>query len=133
MANVPETRCTLKQVAKAAGVSTATVSRVANETEGVSNRTRMKVKSAISDLRYSPNVLAAELARSNARIPRRHRSGKGALSASFTQAIQCRRNHKKPEPESSEQLRLLEEENLQLRRLVAKLRRGSETSRGIVQ
>ena len=124
-----DSRCTVKEIAKAAGVSTATVSRVANGAECVSRKMRVKVESAISELSYRPNALAAELARSNAGIPRKHRSGIRALSRVITEGFQSRRSISEPEPAMSEQLRLLEEENSRLKRLVARLRRGLEISK----
>ena len=133
MVNGQNTRSTLKQIAKAAGVSTATVSRVANGSESVSRKTRVKVESAISELRYRPNTLAAELARSNAGMPRKRRSGIHALSRSTSEALQNMRTYAKTEPETREQLRKLEEENLRLKRLVARLRRGLDTSRRIAR
>jgi transcriptional regulator with XRE-family HTH domain len=133
MMKAQDTRCTLKQIAKVAGVSTATVSRVANGAESVSRKTRVKVECAISELRYRPNELAAELARSNAGIPRKHEPGAGSSPRTTTDALHDRKKRWKAEPETSEQLRLLEEENLRLKRLVARLRRGLETSSRIAR
>jgi hypothetical protein len=62
---------TLKDVARLAGVSTATVSRVTNGAGNVSHQTRTKVLSAISRLKYWPNLHAAELGRTNSGIPRK--------------------------------------------------------------
>jgi LacI family transcriptional regulator len=59
--------CTVKDVAKLAGVSTATVSRVVNGTAIVSGKTAAKVLTAISRLKYFPNVHAAQLGRANSR------------------------------------------------------------------
>jgi len=52
---------TIKDVARQAGVSTATVSRVLNEKGGVSDQTRLRVEQAISDLAYRYNALAGSL------------------------------------------------------------------------
>lgn len=52
----------LEQVARRAGVSTATVSRVLNGVEVVKSTTRMRVMKAISDLKYHPNLHARSLA-----------------------------------------------------------------------
>lgn len=52
---------TIKDVARQAGVSTATVSRVLNEAIGVSEHTRLRVDQAISDLGYRYNALASSL------------------------------------------------------------------------
>lgn len=52
----------IKDVAKEAGVSTATVSHVINETKFVSNETRTRVLEAINKLNYYPNAYAQTLA-----------------------------------------------------------------------
>ncbi len=52
----------LDQVARRARVSTATVSRVLNNTGLVKNTTRARVLKAIEELKYSPNLLARSLA-----------------------------------------------------------------------
>ncbi len=52
----------LDEVARRARVSTATVSRVLNNTGLVKSTTRARVLKAIEDLRYSPNLLARSLA-----------------------------------------------------------------------
>lgn len=49
---------TLQDVAKLAGVSTATVSRVLNDSLHVNDSTRKKVLDAIHKLNYAPNALA---------------------------------------------------------------------------
>lgn len=48
----------IKDVARLAGVSVATVSHVINGTRFVSDETQQKVHAAIEDLQYSPNILA---------------------------------------------------------------------------
>lgn len=59
----PSTRAiTIIDVAKTAGVSFKTVSRVVNNEPLVSERTREKVQKAIKDLGYSPSVAARVLA-----------------------------------------------------------------------
>lgn len=52
----------IKEVALAAGVSSATVSHVINGTRFVSEATRAKVQRAIEELQYSPNILARAFA-----------------------------------------------------------------------
>jgi LacI family transcriptional regulator len=52
---------TIDHIAKAAGVSTATVSRVINKNYPVSARAKKRVEDAIARLRYSPNVFARGL------------------------------------------------------------------------
>jgi DNA-binding LacI/PurR family transcriptional regulator len=59
----PKTRITIKDVARAAGVSTQTVSRVLNERPDVSSKTRLRVQQVITELGYSPNVIARNLSR----------------------------------------------------------------------
>lgn len=55
-------RVTIYDVAKEAGVSLATVSRVINGLEIVSDKTRKKVEEAIDKLGYKPNAIAQGLA-----------------------------------------------------------------------
>jgi len=52
---------TLKDVAKLAGVSTKTVSRVVNNQGEISTETRKRVQVAIEQLGYRPNVIARSL------------------------------------------------------------------------
>ena len=62
---------TVKDVARLAGVSQATVSRVVNGTTNVSRKTKAKVLTAVSKLQYSPNAHAAELGRANGAAARK--------------------------------------------------------------
>ena len=55
-------RITIYQVAQAAGVSLATVSRVINNRESVAPQTREKVEATIAQLGYKPSGLAQALA-----------------------------------------------------------------------
>lgn len=55
-------RVSIKDVAKYAGVSTATVSHVINQTRFVSEETRQKVLDAIETLNYQPSAIARGLA-----------------------------------------------------------------------
>jgi DNA-binding LacI/PurR family transcriptional regulator len=59
---------TIKDVAKAAGVSTATVSYVLNNTAPISEETRQRVMDAVSRLGYRPNITARNLRASESRI-----------------------------------------------------------------
>lgn len=52
---------TIKDVAKIAGVSISTVSRVMNSPESVVEKKRVKVEDAIDKLKYKPNALARGL------------------------------------------------------------------------
>ena len=54
---------TIRDVARTAGVSTQTVSRVINNRPDVSSLTRAHVKKVIKDLGYSPNTIARSLSR----------------------------------------------------------------------
>jgi LacI family transcriptional regulator len=56
-------RVTMREVAGKAGVSAMTVSRVINESRGVSEDARRRVESAIAELGYVPNRLASGLIR----------------------------------------------------------------------
>jgi Bacterial regulatory proteins, lacI family len=119
--------CTLTDIARLAEVSTATVSRVVNGSGTVSRKTKMKVLSAISGLRYRPNTHAAELGRENRGIPR-NRSVYAAASYPATAKKTCDPgagglNKRRME----RQLQLLEEENSRLRQLVAELSGKLET------
>jgi DNA-binding LacI/PurR family transcriptional regulator len=60
---VRKERATIKDVAKAAGVSTQTISRVLNDRPDVSPKTRALVKQIIEELGYSPNAFARSLSR----------------------------------------------------------------------
>lgn len=53
---------TIYEVSKLAGVSLATVSRVMNDSDKVTSKTRLKVESAIKKLGYRPNSIAQSLA-----------------------------------------------------------------------
>ena len=53
---------TIEDVARLAGVSAMTVSRVINKGDNVRERTRQKVLEAVERLRYSPNTAARNLA-----------------------------------------------------------------------
>ena len=57
-------RVTIYEVAKVAGVSLATVSRVINNHPNVTEKTKTAVKEAIARLGYKPSALAQGLANS---------------------------------------------------------------------
>ncbi|MDP5252546.1 MULTISPECIES: LacI family DNA-binding transcriptional regulator [unclassified Vibrio] len=59
---------TFKEVAKLAGVSTQTVSRVTNGADNVAEETRQRVNAAIKQLGYVPNKGAQMLSRAQSRI-----------------------------------------------------------------
>ena len=58
---------TIKDVAREAGVSISTVSKVMNDVPGISEATALKVKEIMRRLDYAPNSRAAGLARKSAR------------------------------------------------------------------
>ncbi|QTN00974.1 substrate-binding domain-containing protein [Sediminibacillus dalangtanensis] len=59
---------TIHQVAKQAGVSVATVSRVLNGQNSVTAKTRIKVEDAIKKLNYEPSLLGRNLRNSESRL-----------------------------------------------------------------
>jgi len=59
---------TLEEVARLAGVSGMTVSRVLHDHANVSERTRAKVQAAVAELGYVPNRLAGALATAKTRL-----------------------------------------------------------------
>ena len=61
-------RLTLKDVAKKAGVSPMTVSRVVNDYQGVRDNVRNQVEAAITELGYIPNRSASVLASSKSKL-----------------------------------------------------------------
>lgn len=58
---------TIKDVARIAGVSTATVSRAMISPDKVSEKTRLKVESAIAESGFAPNAMARSLRRSESK------------------------------------------------------------------
>jgi hypothetical protein len=62
-------RVTIRDVAEVAGVSTATVSNVINNTGSVSEATKQRVRAVIQRTKWTPNVDARNLARSTAEKP----------------------------------------------------------------
>lgn len=112
---------TIKDIARLAGVSTATVSRVANGACNVSGKTRARVLSTISTLQYSPNAHASELGRRNGKAPSKHgnkkrTTAKKVAAPDSNQGAETRGGHWK-----DERLRLLEDENSRLKLLVTTL------------
>ncbi|GAB3058850.1 LacI family DNA-binding transcriptional regulator [Virgibacillus ainsalahensis] len=59
---------TIQEVAKHAGVSVATVSRVINDSVTVTEKTRVRVEKAIEELNYEPSVLGRNLRTSESRL-----------------------------------------------------------------
>jgi LacI family gluconate utilization system Gnt-I transcriptional repressor len=63
-----QSNATISEVAAAAGVSTATVSRFFNSPAKLKERTASKVRKAVDDIGYVPNMLAGGLASSRSRL-----------------------------------------------------------------
>lgn len=119
--------CTLRDVARTAGVSTATVSRVINGAANVSDNTRSKVLSAISRLKYSPDVHAVELRRGKGGIRRKRRNRVVSSTRIATELHPDQRAKALNVRQSVGRIRLLEEENARLKRLVSNLCMDVET------
>ena len=62
MKQVEEELLGIKEIARRANVSIATVDRVLHNRTGVAARTREKINAIIRDLNYQPNILARRLA-----------------------------------------------------------------------
>lgn len=115
---------TLKDVARLAGVSTATVSRALNDPASMAHETRIRVLSAVSGLSYRPNPNAIELARQNGGIQRR-RGNSNCVSA--TTMVACGSSLHADvgnKYQMMKRLLSLEDENAQLKRLVTHLNLG---------
>ena len=79
----PSKRANLRDVAKAAGVSVATVSRVMNTPQQVAETTRERVQQVIEDLRFRPSAAARAINSGRTRIV-------GALTPTMDNAIFAR-------------------------------------------
>jgi len=64
---MPEKLPTIRDVARQAGVSHQTVSRVINQRESVSAETRQRVEEAIAALEFRPNAIARSMAKGQTR------------------------------------------------------------------
>ena len=73
---------TIRDVAKLANVSVATVSRVLNPSLSVSENTRLAVEQAIAQLAYQPNANAQALAVQNTDTI-------GVVAASWCSVVLC--------------------------------------------
>ena len=125
--------CTLSDVARTAGVSAATVSRVINGAANVSDSTRSKVLSAISTLKFSPDVRAVELRRGKGGI-RRKRGNRVVWSTRIATDLHSdQRAMALNVRQYVGKIRLLEEENARLKRLVSNLCMDVEMWKRIAQ
>jgi uncharacterized protein with WD repeat len=126
---------TIKDVAKLATVSTATVSRVLNGTAKVSGEIRTRVLTAVSRLQYHPNAHAAELGRARgsglsekSRAPVRAQVSKKVKPSSHPRA-DAQKVHRQ-----TGKLRLPEDDWTRLRSAIAELSEDDlETLRSIIQ
>ena len=89
---------TIKDVAREAGVSISTVSKVMNDVPGISEATALKVKETMRRLDYAPNSRAAGLARTTKfmrGMPRPSppwRNGRPKTSACFVSRAEAERS-----------------------------------------
>ncbi len=89
---------TIKQVSEAAGVSSATVSRVINNTDTVKEKTRQQVLAAMEKLGYRHNVIAASLASNKTHtigyvVPELHGSFFGTMVAGSEKVLRKANKH----------------------------------------
>ncbi|MCU7553396.1 LacI family transcriptional regulator [Alteromonas sp. ASW11-19] len=89
---------TIKQVSEAAGVSSATVSRVINNTDTVKEKTRQQVLAAMEKLGYRHNVIAASLASNKTHtigyvVPELHGSFFGTMVAGSEKVLRRANKH----------------------------------------
>lgn len=115
-------RSTVKDIAKIAGVSTATVSRVVNGDARTSARARIAVMNAISILRYIPNPHAIELGRTNGgkkRVNRKNGVSRVLINCASESSVQTPR--RADNLVSEYDLHTLEQENANLKRAVTQL------------
>ena len=112
---------TIRDVAKSAAVSTATVSRVVNGTGNVSGKRRTRVLTAISRLQYYPNAHAAELGRTRGSgLPKSRAPVRAHLSKQAKRSPDPRADLQRVHWQTGK-LRLLEGDWTRLRRAIAKL------------
>ncbi len=89
---------TIKQVSELAGVSSATVSRVINNTDTVKEKTRQQVLDAMAKLGYRHNVIAASLASNKTHtvgyvVPELHGSFFGSMMAGSEKVLRDANKH----------------------------------------
>ena len=89
---------TIKQVSELAGVSSATVSRVINNTDTVKEKTRKQVVDAMEKLGYRHNVIAASLASNKTHtvgyvVPELHGSFFGTMMAGSEKVLRQANKH----------------------------------------
>ncbi|WP_246587762.1 LacI family DNA-binding transcriptional regulator [Alteromonas lipotrueiana] len=89
---------TIKQVSELAGVSSATVSRVINNTDTVKQKTRELVLNAMTELGYRHNTIAASLASNKTNtvglvVPELHGSFFGSMMSGAEQVLRKANKH----------------------------------------
>jgi transcriptional regulator with XRE-family HTH domain len=112
-----------KDVAKLAGVSMATVSRVVNGAENVSSETRARVLRAISHLDYRTNMHAAELGRKNVGRAKAHAMNGPFLAAVSEEQISNSRTLRKDRQQKMIRLSVLKDRYSRVKREVDELSR----------
>jgi len=118
---------TVKDIARLAGVSLATVSRVTSGQTAVSAAVRSRVLSAIAKLQYIPNEHAAKLARARSRRSTLERTQLSSSAHKQKPRLNQRHPNLIRDSMDVDRLRALEAENLRLQRLVRRL--GEELDR----
>ena len=117
---------TIRDIAKAAGVSIATVSRVMNGIESVSDKTRSRILSVISQSHYCPNSHAVELVRARTKDSRLRR---GKVTSPIDEEMlrgSMRRSGSSKLSLPDKEADSLRRENLKLRKVVIDLKREIE-------
>ena len=120
-------KATVKDVARLAGVSPITVSRVLNYAENVSSETRTKVSKAISKLQFFPNPHAAALGRG------RRGNQEAALAGSSREEPLYSDADAQNLLLQAQRLRLLEGGYSRVRRAVSKLNKELERLKSMIQ
>lgn len=122
---------TINDVARSAGVSTTTVSRVLNGARNVSGETRTRVLTAISQLRYCPNPHAAELRRAKGRASSNGPAEVRVLVGERVRPLSRSGGDLQGEHKWKGQVRLLERKFVRVRRVIAKLTKELENLKSI--
>jgi DNA-binding LacI/PurR family transcriptional regulator len=111
-------RPTVRDVARLAGVSIASVSRVVNGLEGISDGVKQRVLSAVSTLDYAPDTSASLLSRNGGmRKKRRLRLVNRKVDSETVTALEL---------ENAELRRLMADLHKRLKRLTRSMQRISE-------
>ena len=124
---------TVKDVARLAGVSTATVSRVVNGGSMVSGKTSTKVLNTISSLHYCPNAHAAELGRANGGLRKKRNNHLPTSTSAKAKMISAPGTDAQSGSRQKGWLHSIEDEYSRARYLVSGLRMELEKLRSIAQ